>query len=309
MSARFQINTITHDGAVPPKSRSCERWSITVVGETTDIDERSKAAKDYCEMEALVLQRFRFDAAGNSMHLNGEQASSGKLRTTFRGLESVLIEATSLSFPEILYVTDAALREGVTKIRYLYLEPMNYRREITDSLCNYRDFNLSDNRRFRAIPQFMANLSDILRGRAVFFLGYEGERLGQALEQEEVLRKWNLHAVFGVPAYGVGWENDAMANNIQYLGVGDQVQYAAASSVNAAYNLLSTLRKQEKEDYPILVAPLGTKPHAIGAVLFLIEHNAMDQAVLLYDHPARSQGRSESIKRWHFYDIMDLHPT
>jgi hypothetical protein len=140
----------------------------------------------------------------------------------------------------------------------------------------------------------------------------ETSRLGPierpCLEQQEVLQSWHKHVVLGVPAFSPGWEIDAMANNVQYLGKGDQVKYAAAASADAAYRLLSTLLEQDKEERPILIAPLGTKPHAIGAALFLIENESMGRALLLYDHPTRSSGRSSEVRRWHFYDITDTAP-
>lgn len=305
MRQRFKIITHTLDQSETPLAGGEQRWDMAVVGEANDLDVRSTAASAYARARASSTLTVCFDAAVNEIRVNGEAVKFGRLCTQLAGLNRLLIEATTLTFPEILYVMAAAIKANVAQLRLMYVEPKDYRRSIEGRLCDHRDFDLSDNRRYQSIPMFRTNLSETAPGRAVFFLGYEGARLGQALEQEEMLQRWRKHAVFGVPAFESGWEIDAMANNIQHLNQEDQIQYAAAASAQAAYGLLCELRHQDKEANPILVAPLGTKPHAIGASLFLIEYESMDQAILLYDHPTRSHGRSTDVRRWHFYDVTD----
>lgn len=304
MNQRFQITTTTQDSAATP-AVSSNAWDVAVIAEITDLDPRSKAASAYVTTNASTLLTVNFDSSLNETRINGKPASFGGLRTQLAGAKRVLIEATTLSVPEILYIVAAATIENVTELRLVYVEPIEYRRRIVGKLCDHRDFDLSDNRRYRSIPMFQTDLNQTVPGTAVFFLGFEGARLGQAIEQEEVLQYWKKHMVIGVPAFEPGWEIDTMANNIQYLCEKDQAQFVAASSVAGAYHLLCNLRHQDKEHKSILVAPLGTKPHAIGAILFLIEYDSMEQAILLYDHPARSFGRSKDVRRWHFYDVVD----
>jgi hypothetical protein len=303
---RFRIETRTHDSPTTPLA-TLGSWDLAIIGEDGDLDKRSKEACAYVRANTKTTHMVRFDISGhkNELRLNGTALRLAALKTRFAGVKSLLVEASSLSFPEILYVMLAAIDARIPALRFVYVEPQEYRRDIKGRLCDQRNFELSNNRRFQAIPGFQTNLSETEVGQAVFFLGFEGSRFGQALEQQEVLRRWGKHAVFGVPAFSPGWEIDAMANNVQYLDTGDQVKYAAAASVDAAYRLLGTLLEQDKEERPILVAPLGTKPHAIGSALFLIEHESMDRALLLYDHPTRSSGRSSEVRRWHFYDVTD----
>lgn len=305
MRQRFNIETRTHDDPSAPAQIATLPWDLAVIGETDEIDARSKAACAYARSNCTDILTIRFDSSTNEIRLNGEVVRFGRLCSRLKGLTRILIEATTLTFPEILYVVAAAGREKVAQMHFVYVEPFEYRRRIEGRLSDRRDYNLSDNRRYRSIPMFLTNLSETIPGRAVFFVGYEGARLGQALEQEEVLQRWRKHVVFGVPAFEPGWEIDATANNVQHIGPEDQVQFAAAASAQAAYTLLCSLRNEDKEGDPVLVAPLGTKPHAIGASLFLIEYDALDQAVLLYDHPTRSHGRSESVRRWHFFEVTD----
>jgi hypothetical protein len=305
MIKRFSITTHTHNAISAP----CEenfKWDAALIGENKELDERSKAASAYATNNALRTLVLRFDVNQNQLFINGEASRVTRLHHSLTGVRSLLIEATTLSFPEIVYAIYEASKAKVQKMRLVYVEPQGYRRKIKEGLCDFRNFELSDNRRFQSIPHFQTDLQDIDPGRAVFFVGYEGPRLGQALEQIEVLQSWQKHVVFGIPAFEPGWEIDALANNVQHLtNKDDQVQYVSAASAEAAYLLLSDLRRNDKEGRPILVAPLGTKPHAIGVALFLIEHESMDHAVLLYDHPTPSKERSNEVRRWHFFDVVD----
>lgn len=304
MTPRFQISTLTHDEQTPP-TMGDRTWDVAVLSADIPLDDRSKAATAFATGHAKRSFTLKFSVDTNLIRVDGSEAAPGRLRAQLTGAKSLLVEATSLSYPELLYVLTAATREKVKVVSLLYVEPREYRRPIEERLCDHRNFDLSANRRFRSIPMFMTNLSEIPKGQAVFFLGYEGARLSQALQQAEVLQSWMKHAVFGVPAFESAWEIDAIANNIDHLTVKDAIKYVAASSAAAAYRLLSEMRANEKEGHPILVAPLGTKPHAIGAALFLIEHNGLDQAVLLYDHPERTSQRTLYVRRWHVYDVID----
>jgi hypothetical protein len=52
------------------------------------------------------------------------------------------------------------------------------------------------------------------------------------------------------------------------------------------------------------IAPIGTKPHAIGSILFAI--NNPDIVELVYDHPVRKKQRTEGTARLHAYHVSVL---
>lgn len=279
-------------------------WDVAAIGTSTNekLDERSKAACSFAVDHARDM--FRMDFINNTALINNTKVGHGAICVKLRGCKNLLIEATTLNCPELLYLMRAAKKEGVQTISFLYIEPEEYRRTLKSRLTDHRDFDLSGNRRFRSVQGFGSNLTEIGPGHAVFFLGYEKARLGQALEQEETLQDWTKHAVFGVPAFEPSWEIDSIANNIQYFSSSSfEPRYAAASSVEAAYGLLGQLMSDNKASLPIVIAPLGTKPHTIGASLFLVEYSECDDSVLLYDHPQRNHDRSYNVKRWHLYDV------
>lgn len=297
----FQIQSLMFDDPAMPDGLARRTWDVSVTG-NPDVDVRSNAACAYAKAHAN--QHFSIRYTPHQISVDGVVLHYTAMKSKLRGAKSLLIEATAMTCPEILFAMRAALELGISEVSFLYLEPLEYRRRIRGRLTDHRDFDLSGNRRFRSVHGFMGNLTELPQGQAVFFLGYEKARLGQALEQEETLGRWAKHAVLGVPAFEPSWEIDAIANNVQHLTSSRyQVQYAAASSVQAAYELLNRLLRDDKLERPMVVAPLGTKPHTIGASLFLIEHNEFNRTVLLYDHPSSLQGRSTNVRRWHIHDV------
>ncbi|CAJ5421812.1 Uncharacterised protein [Burkholderia pseudomallei] len=303
----FHIQSMTFDDPTMPQALASRRWDIAVTG-NPDVDVRSNIACAYAKAHAA--RHFSIQYTPHQISVDGNVVHYTAMKSKFRGAKNLLIEATAMTCPEILFAMRAALELGITDISFLYLEPLEYRRRIRGRLTDHRDFDLSGNRRFRSVHGFMGNLTELPQGQAVFFLGYEKARLGQALEQEETLGRWQKHAVLGVPAFEPSWEIDAIANNVQHLASSHyQLQYAAASSVRAAYDLLNCLLQDDKLELPIVVAPLGTKPHTIGASLFLIEHNEFNRTVLLYDHPSPLQGRSTNVRRWHIHDVCSASST
>ena len=63
-------------------------------------------------------------------------------------------------------------------------------------------------------------------------------------------------------------------------------------SIVDAYLTLDQIAKDNTNPY-MIVAPIGTKPHAIGAILYAIKHR--DEVELLYDNPKRSVHRTDGI--------------
>lgn len=77
------------------------------------------------------------------------------------------------------------------------------------------------------------------------------------------------------------------------LSIASPLRSAREERPRAVRNERPDQFQERKQHANSPLAPLGTKPHAIGASLFLIEYDSMDQAVLLYDQPGNIGWRHE----------------
>lgn len=298
----FNVHTSSYLIQEEPPELSKMGWDFGIRG-TQSVDTRSKAARDFVATQCRSHAELDYNLATKQFEIDGSTVQKNVLNVRLRGMDSILVDATSLNCPELINILRAAHQERIKKVSFLYLEPVEYRRRLPDTLTDRRDFDLSANRRYESLHGYAGDLEVTPPGTVVFFLGYEGSRMAQALEQEEQLKSWKTHAVFGIPAFQPGWEIDSLANNVANLIPEHNVRYANAASVEAAYRLLTELKDEDKSGNPIIVVPIGTKPHTIAASMFLVEHNAHDDALLIYDHPKRSQERSKDVRKWHLYDV------
>ena len=71
-----------------------------------------------------------------------------------------------------------------------------------------------------------------------------------------------------------------------------KLKYAEANSIVDIYFMLNRL-SYENRNPKMVIAPIGTKPHAIGAILYCIKHP--DKVEIVYDNPTRKVHRTDGI--------------
>jgi hypothetical protein len=57
----------------------------------------------------------------------------------------------------------------------------------------------------------------------------------------------------------------------------------------------------EFPEYYMYIAPVGTKPHALGAVLFAMKRSS--EVEIMYDHPKRKAKRTSGVSLVHVYAV------
>ncbi|CAH2805420.1 MAG: hypothetical protein PPHEINF_5777 [uncultured Paraburkholderia sp.] len=282
-------------------------WDLAFVG--ADLDERSRAAivlvnsaaKETHQAEFTVEQPHRLRVGANLLEPKELAKLVGKARSLV--LETTTLETTTLGTVEVLQFLRAARDAHLDSVDCLYVEPKDYEKDTFLESSWYR---------VAGVPPFLpmqAQLTD-RTVRLVAMLGYESSRLAGIFEQNPEMVGWRKFAVVGVPGYSPGWEQNALANNVDTLDTHQfyPVRYCSASSVSGAYDLLTEIHAEGHDENPhTTVAPLGTKPHGIAAAMFLVDHSSYQQASLLYDHPIRIKGRSSKVRRWHLYRIDLTH--
>jgi len=71
----------------------------------------------------------------------------------------------------------------------------------------------------------------------------------------------------------------------------------------AVNDKLSIIYNGLDSDERLFIAPIGTKPMALGACIFKICTNDNERIAILYDHPLKTEGRSSKVARWNLYNI------
>ncbi|NVD74572.1 hypothetical protein HUX88_29230 [Duganella sp. BJB1802] len=291
----------TRSSQTDPDFGRVEEFPISFFG--VPVDDRGKAAISVCEQQASTSHCLTYRQ--NSYFADNTSIDLGKLCTKLRSKKSILIDCTTLGVVEIIFILRAARKENIKNLCLLYAEPGEYARDDKEGMSTATRFNLTGDRQFSGVHGVALDLSLYEEGQVVFLLGYEEDRLAMLLTQQENLIKFDKYAIFGVPAFSAGWELNSFANHAS--GMANEtyhVHYAGANSVtDCYYKLLEIFKQKGGSDIPTVIAPIGTKPHAIAAALFLCNHAEHNGAGLIYDHPQKKDGRSRLLRRWHVYDV------
>lgn len=172
-------------------------------------------------------------------------------------------------------------------------------------MLHRRLFELSDDVEiFSGVPGSVIVLRDENPNKAVFLVGYEGQRLDQALEQLNI-RPSRTSVILGVPAFQPGWEMDSFANNLSVIKERDikgDILFAGAENISAAFNSIEEIYKScdRIKGERLLIIPIGTKPHGIAAALFACKHKDVG---LVYDYPQLKEKRSSKVSKWHLFNV------
>ena len=185
----------------------------------------------------------------------------------------------------------------------LYAEPDDYRRsdELPGSV-----YDLSTTRGIEPLPGF-ARLSRRSDDEGYFapLLGFEGARLGHIFDQEDVDIR-HTSPVIGSPGFRIEYPTYTFLANRAIISLDHmdrRVEFARASCPFEAYSAIERIHLRAGGKH-LRVAPIGTKPHALGAVLYAIRHATSVE--LIYDHPVRSKGRTHGSRGVYVFEVSSF---
>ena len=174
----------------------------------------------------------------------------------------------------------------------VYTEPASYR------LDEFRKgVNKDLTERVDGIQPLPGMISIMPREKSPLFvvlLGFEGGRFS-SLIQDQNPQKERITPIVGVPGYRIDYPYIAFWGNQNQMtnsGCWQNVKYAEANSIVDAYMVLKQISYSNR-DMEMVVAPIGTKPHAIGAILYALKNPT--KVELVYDNPKRSVHRTNGI--------------
>ncbi|MDP2898918.1 MAG: hypothetical protein Q8Q12_20465 [bacterium] len=197
------------------------------------------------------------------------------------------------------------LRSGLSACRRLaavYVEPADY--QLSPVPTEGEIFDLSEKiSGIAPIPGF-ASLTEPADERVCFvpLLGFEGIRFAYLVEQVQPPGE-RIIPVIGVPGFRPEYPFHAFQANMSVLKetqAWKSVRYARANCPFSLFYLLEDIAEQYPE-HQLKIAPIGTKPHALGAVLFAA--TSRRPVELIYDHPIRKAKRTKDTGRLFVYFV------
>jgi len=214
----------------------------------------------------------------------------------------VYVDMTSIALRTWAPILRAAVGSGV-KLRYVYVEPVRYQRSSGET----GDFDLSElTEGISAIPGF-ARIADSSSGAVPFvpLVGFEGVRLSRIIQRLETI-PINTFPIVGVPGFRVEYPFFSYEGNRASLAKSFMHRNVVLARANCPFDAFYELNRifERLGSDRIQVAPIGTKPHALAAVLFAI---AKGRAVdLVYDHPRRAARPTVGVSRICLYFVTEF---
>lgn len=226
--------------------------------------------------------------------------------TNSLSFENVLLDATTLGVPELLIIMKwLQLLDTCERVKIIYAEPDEYPRIQLPSVYGNHQFNLSNaSIGYKSLPGFTKTASTEKKSHLIALLGFERVRLGQLLQNDEGAYIDEITPVFGVPGFKPSYDKHSAYQNVDSIKDKEKSNKPLFASANNPYDtfmLLERVRETET-DRVINVAPIGTKPMAIGAAIFILKHR-QENVGLMYDYPIKTAGRSKGVSKIHIYAV------
>jgi len=187
----------------------------------------------------------------------------------------------------------------------VYVEPASY--TYSPSPRQGEIFDLSERIEGIAPIPLFATLNQFDSEQVCFvpLLGFEGTRLAYMIEQVEP-PGGRIVPIIGVPGFQLEYPFHTYMGNQRILEETQSwknVRYARANCPFSVFYVLEDILQEHPYDQ-IKIAPIGTKPHALGAVLLCITNSRSLE--LVYDHPKRKLKRTAGALRLLIYSISDF---
>jgi len=216
--------------------------------------------------------------------------------------KTIYLDITGLShhvWAPLLKIALASCNE----VKAVYVEPTSYRYSATPKEGEI--FDLSERIiGISPIPGFISFREPAEEEKVclVPLLGFEGTRFAYVVEQVQPPGD-KILPIIGVPGFRPEYPFYTYLGNQLPLMRTHAYRSVRFAIANCPFSLFYTL-SDITADYPnnlIKIALIGTKPHALGAVLYHIANQ--EHVELVYDHPIRKDTRTEGASRLLLYHV------
>jgi len=274
------------------------------------IEERSEHfdAASFKRNDVTLVQITREGECDFDAQINSNKSQLFRLRSKKQLAElwkqgqwtTVYLDITGIRHHIWIPLLRSAFETGI-KISVIYVEPGHYKANFTPT--EGQIYDLSERvSGISPIPGF-ASLSrpkdDFL---FIPLLGFEGARIAYLLEDVQPVDD-RIIPIVGVPGFRPEHPFSTYLGNriaLRETNAWRNVFYADANCPFSLFYLLEEIAEKHP-DLHCKIAVIGTKPHALGAVLFVLQNMARRE--LIYDHPVRKSERTRGVGRLLEYDV------
>lgn len=199
----------------------------------------------------------------------------------------------------------AALIEHVATLTYVYTEPQAYQQRLErDRVGPFDLFDLSPRTMGPRPLSGFVNLGGPGRRQSLFvpLLGFEGQRAMNVLNEIDPGPARTV-PVIGVPGYQIEFPAYTAYCNQDFFESTEshgRWRSAPASDPFAVKSVLAGIRRDYPDHY-MYIAPIGTRPHALGALLYVREEPELCE--VLFDRPVSRKGSRMGRGPSHLYCI------
>jgi len=218
-------------------------------------------------------------------------------KNKFSNSTKIGIDISCLTKPYIYFIIKL-LRErfGIEKLSVFYTEPKSYL--FPKGLFNAFHTSSGPLSIFE-IPGYSGQEKRGAKRKLIILLGFDGDL---SKEINEDVSPHDTVVVNGFPSYTPKFKDISLITNEKLVSDHNiSIAYARANNPFEIYNLLQMIKDKEAANTFINVAPLGTKPMALGACLFAL-HNP--DVRIVYPLPENYENKY-SDKSWNSW-IYDL---
>lgn len=218
--------------------------------------------------------------------------------------EKILFDITGLShnvWAPLLKI----LFEANKKIRVLYAEPKEYAPHPTPASSTLFDLTVSFGG-LGPLPGFakLSGPTDDSKCLFIATLGFEGNRPKRLVAQIDPVPK--VIPIVGVPGFQLEFPAFTVISNkslFKEYQAHSELRYTRASCPFGVIEELEKLRKDYPDHY-MYIAPVGTKPHSLGAILYSIMNPSHTE--IMFDYPVKKNDRTKGVGTIHIYDVGAL---
>lgn len=168
------------------------------------------------------------------------------------------------------------------RIYLLYTEPASYHKSRAKIVPDGSNYFTKGSIKTGEIPSYSGS-KDLSKKKAlIVLLGFEGER---AVEVVRAVESDITIPINGFPAYRPEFKDISIVSNEELLWESEifkNLDYAPANDPFETKKVLEKIYSQYSDRYNISVAPLGTKPMALGSCLFALQHK---DCRIIYPYP------------------------